>query len=174
MSARPPASISYTAATKGLAGMRNRPDMNEPVAHAHAAPSTKTMPKTLPVVDPPRVRDSSERPPKPMATPVIVVQCGRSPARRRNTTSHSGTDAMSRAVRPDEMCCSAMLTPPLPNVSSRIPTSTAEPSACRRSRRTDGPYRIASTAPSTIPAAMKRMAPPSSGGIVSMTMRIPR
>src|SRR4051812_34933498 len=130
-------------------------------------------PSGLPV-PPPRVSVSSASPPKPTSTPASVAAAGRSPVISRNTTSHSGTLAMSSAARPLDMWSSATPTMPFPPVSSNSPTSAAVASRRHGTRSTRGPFLIASTAPSSTAAVTNRRPALIIGGIVCTTKWMPR
>ena len=87
---------------------------------------------------------SSATPQKPTATPASVARPGCSPSSARRTTTHSGTEAISRAARLDGTSCSATVTRPLPPAASSVPTIAADTSWRRVMR--SGPRRTRRTA----------------------------
>ena len=108
----------------------------------------------------------------PTATGQMMRSC---PTMCESSTIQSGTVATSSAANPDEMYCSPKLTPPLPPASSSPPTISAA-SHCRRPGRSvpsTSPRRIEKMYSST-PAMRKRIDAISSGGIVSIAIRIAR
>ncbi len=157
----------------GLAGSGSLAEENEPSDHRTEAASTSSTPdsRTAPLNPGPV---STASPASPTSTPPRVLRGGRSPVLARNTTTHIGTAATSSAARPEGTEVSARATRPFPPRTSIRPTRTAEPSCARVARSAAGPYRHATTAASSRPAAMKRAPAESRGGMVSTTMRMPR
>ncbi len=148
------------------------PGRNDPIDHDSDPARMITMPMALDDAAP--VSESPATPQNPMSTPASVSSRGRSRAIMRKTTSHSGTEATSREARPEEMCCSAIATMPLPPVSSRRPTRPAPRNSRRVMRKLPAPRRTTSTVPRMRAAATKRRPPLSIGGMVSMAIMMPR
>src|SRR3954449_504851 len=98
--APPPQSISAEAAFTGSAGIGMRAETNEPAAQQNAAASATSSPATGTPGGRPG-SSSTATPKKPSATDPAVTAPISSPAARRNTTTHSGTDAMTSAAMPD-------------------------------------------------------------------------
>ena len=166
-------------ATKGSAGIRIRPDRNDPTDQEAAAATTVNAPTSGTASEPPPGSTSRTRPTKPSVTPANVQSGGRSPVAERNSTTSSGTVATSSAAIPDGTATpggpdSASTTRPLPPASRSTPTSAAEPSCRRSTRSAPGPRRSRSTTARTRPATANRRAADSSGGSVSTAIRMAR
>jgi hypothetical protein len=72
------------------------------------------------------------------------------------------------------MYCSATATMPLPPVSSSTPTTAAPPSCRAVILNGASPFLMTRNPPSSTAADTNRRAPLSMGGMVSMTMAMPR
>ena len=113
---------------------------------------------------------STATPTKPSATHSGVARPTRSPNARRKSTTHSGTEAMTSAARPDGTPWSSPTdTSPLPPSSSATPTNEQPSSSARVTRSADHPRRTTSHVAKSRPARKNRAPPESRAGIVSTT-----
>ena len=168
----PPSSICQPVATQRVAGSCSA-RRRERAARPHQRRRTRRRPARAADASLGLLagRSSSATPAKPTSTAPMPARDTGSPAVRRSSMTHSGTDAISSAARFDGTSCSATVTTALAPVSRHADDQRAQELRARRAARGRRSERTTSI---TAPATTKRTPAPSSGGTVSTMTRMAR